>query len=135
MTRRDMKLQFSDRFILDNIIEFHMQTENIPGKTSSLIPIGITFHAGIMVPQHMINVTITPGAGKSILESHSVKQAVVDVESMLGSRGRVVLRPSGTEPLMRVMIEADDIDLVVRLTEQLASVIRDYSDRLKGAAN
>ena len=46
--------------------------------------------------------------------------AVEDIEQQLGDSGRVLLRPSGTEPLIRVMVEGQDEQLVGQLTQQLA---------------
>ena len=72
-------------------------------------------------PQTMINVRV---ADKSKLEKNSaIDQAVADVEQQLDGRGRVLLRPSGTEPVVRVMIEGEEADLVASLTEQLAEVV------------
>ena len=45
--------------------------------------------------------------------------------SELGDRGRLLIRPSGTEPLVRVMVEAADGDLARRCAERLASVLRE----------
>ncbi|MCL4104361.1 UNVERIFIED_CONTAM: hypothetical protein GTU68_047323 [Idotea baltica] len=69
-------------------------------------------------PQTMINVAV---AGKVVLSDHPELNAVVQaVESELGERGRVLLRPSGTEPLVRVMIEGEDEEEVARLCADLA---------------
>jgi len=49
--------------------------------------------------------------------------AVADTERQLGGRGRVLLRPSGTEPVVRVMVEGPDQDKVLDLTRDLAEVV------------
>ncbi|MCF6364443.1 MAG: phosphoglucosamine mutase, partial [Gammaproteobacteria bacterium] len=72
-------------------------------------------------PQHMINVRVS---GKvDLAGSASIQSAVSETEAQLGSRGRVLLRPSGTEPLVRVMIEGEDGTQVVELTRQLAAAV------------
>ena len=57
-------------------------------------------------PQALINVRLTQGTNaKAVMEKPALQAAVVAVEEELGDQGRVLLRPSGTEPLIRVMVE------------------------------
>ncbi len=71
-------------------------------------------------PQTMINVKdVAPGA----MESDDVVNAVAEVEQTLGAEGRVLLRPSGTEPVLRVMVEGRHAEQVQRLAEDLANVV------------
>ena len=53
----------------------------------------------------------------------AVTEAVAQIEKKLGGRGRVLLRPSGTEPVVRVMVEGEDATIVASLTEELARVV------------
>ena len=71
-------------------------------------------------PQHMVNVRCDD---KTHIEHSSVKQAVAAVESELGDQGRVLLRPSGTEPLIRVMVEGIHRDLVEKSAQTIAESI------------
>ena len=72
-------------------------------------------------PQTMLNVRV---AGKVILSEHpDLEPAVQAIEKQMGSRGRVLLRPSGTEPLVRVMIEGEDADEVELLCKNLAGQV------------
>lgn len=75
------------------------------------------------LPQRMENVRV---AGKVDLDgSDRIKEAVREAENELGDRGRVLLRPSGTEPMVRVMVEGEDGDQVARLTSELASTVEE----------
>ncbi len=73
-------------------------------------------------PQLLINVPLK--AGSKPMEAESVKQAVKAVETELGDTGRVLLRPSGTEPLIRVMVEGRDHAQVQRCAERIAEAVR-----------
>ncbi len=72
------------------------------------------------VPQVLKNVRYKTGLP---LESDQVKSAIKDGEERLGKSGRLVIRPSGTEPLIRVMAEGDDADLVNRVVNDIADVV------------
>ena len=73
-------------------------------------------------PQTMINV----GLPKKIDISNNgeINQAVAEAEHQLNGRGRVLLRPSGTEPVIRVMVEGEDCELVNNLVSQIATVVQ-----------
>ena len=73
-------------------------------------------------PQILLNVEISQRI--DIKESAPIQSAVKDAESMLADRGRVLLRPSGTEPLIRVMVEGQDAKQVQQVAQQLADVVR-----------
>ncbi len=73
-------------------------------------------------PQTLINVSVT---GRVDLERAPIQEAVRAVESQLGDHGRVLLRPSGTEPVVRVMVEGADASVVERHARELAAVVRD----------
>ena len=79
--------------------------------------------AGVMeiLPQVLINVRVRDknAATRDIL----VQAAVADAEQDLGERGRVLLRPSGTEQLVRVMVESTTAEHAQRVAEQLAQVV------------
>ncbi|MDH4234957.1 MAG: phosphoglucosamine mutase [Gallionella sp.] len=77
----------------------------------------------LMYPQVLINVRVT-GKASGLLELQPVKDAVKDAESKLDGKGRVLLRQSGTEPLLRVMVEGEDGALVKECAERIAGVVR-----------
>lgn len=73
-------------------------------------------------PQTMINVRL-PSRDAKPMDSQEVKAAVSQEEQVLGDRGRVLLRASGTEPLIRVMVEGEDAAQVKESAQRLASVV------------
>ena len=75
-----------------------------------------------MYPQVLINVKVNRGI--DCLAHDKVKAAVADAEQILNGKGRVLLRPSGTEPLMRVMVEGEDRKLVESSARNIAEVVR-----------
>jgi phosphoglucosamine mutase len=72
------------------------------------------------LPQVLKNVKFK--SGKPLEDKH-VKAAIADAEARLAKTGRLVIRPSGTEPLIRVMAEADDAGLVNQIVDELCAVI------------
>lgn len=72
------------------------------------------------VPQLLRNVRFSGGKP---LEDATVMQAIADAEAELAHNGRLVIRPSGTEPLIRVMAEGDDREQVERIVNELVDVI------------
>lgn len=74
-------------------------------------------------PQTMINVKLK--GRLDVSASEPICRAVERAEHELQERGRVLLRPSGTEPLVRVMVEGEDGEQVERIAQQLADVVRE----------
>jgi phosphoglucosamine mutase len=72
-------------------------------------------------PQVLINVPVTDKAATAAAET--VASAVAKAEAELGDAGRVLLRPSGTEPLIRVMVEAAAEADARRIAEQVAAAV------------
>jgi phosphoglucosamine mutase len=83
-------------------------------------PVSEVCHRFDPVPQVLKNVRY--GDGKP-LETNAVKKAIDDAVARLGQSGRLVIRPSGTEPLIRVMAEGDDATLVTRIVDDICQVI------------
>ncbi|ADD75620.1 phosphoglucosamine mutase [Pantoea sp. PA1] len=75
-----------------------------------------------MLPQVLVNVRFT--GEHDPLESETVKTVAQDVEKTLAGRGRVLLRKSGTEPLIRVMVEGEDAAQVTALANQIADAVK-----------
>jgi phosphoglucosamine mutase len=75
-----------------------------------------------MLPQKTINVKLANGAKPT--EAASVQAALAQAQAAVSGRGRAFLRPSGTEPVVRVTVEADDDALVKDTLETLAEAVR-----------
>jgi phosphoglucosamine mutase len=75
-------------------------------------------------PQIMINVPVSTSGREQFAQSEVINRAVLEVEAELDGKGRVILRPSGTEPLIRVTLEGAEFGLVDRLARQLADTVR-----------
>jgi phosphoglucosamine mutase len=77
-------------------------------------------------PQKLTNIKLGDKKPLEIMESDAVKKAVREAEVEMGGGGRVLLRPSGTEPLIRVMVEGNDLQLVEHFSERIARVVREF---------
>ena len=78
----------------------------------------------MLLPQVLVNVRL---AGKSDLQAAPIRAAVASAEADLAGKGRVLLRPSGTEPVVRVMVEGEDAGHVRSLAESIASAVKGSS--------
>jgi phosphoglucosamine mutase len=78
----------------------------------------------VLFPQILVNVKLS---GKLDLQCAPVREAIARAEADLAGRGRVLLRPSGTEPVVRVMVEGEDRARVQQLAESIAAAVRDSS--------
>jgi phosphoglucosamine mutase len=75
------------------------------------------------VPQRTINVRYAVGATMPV-EAPSVQAALANAQAAVAGRGRAFLRPSGTEPVVRVTVEADDAALMQGTLDALADAVR-----------
>jgi phosphoglucosamine mutase len=75
----------------------------------------------VLMPQVLVNVKL--GRKFDLEAEPAVRAAVAAAEAELGGKGRVLLRPSGTEPVVRVMVEGEDRDNVKRLAEGIAAAM------------
>lgn len=88
------------------------------GKKISELADGI-----IIYPQVLVNARINNDYKKTYMKDEEVALAIAAIEAKMEGNGRVLIRPSGTEPLVRVMLEGDDTDLISSLAEDLAALI------------
>ncbi|NCU13105.1 MAG: phosphoglucosamine mutase, partial [Sphingomonadaceae bacterium] len=77
------------------------------------------------VPQLLKNVRF---AGGKPLEDARVQAAIAEAEAQLAGKGRLVIRPSGTEPVIRVMAEGDDADQVEAVVDAICAAVKEAAD-------
>jgi len=80
----------------------------------------------VKYPQVMINVPVSADARDALDSNEQVQRAVEEAEQVLNGSGRVVLRPSGTEPVVRVMVEGREQQQVEQLARSLAQSLADH---------
>jgi phosphoglucosamine mutase len=93
-----------------------LQAVQRSGKTIAQILDGLT-----LFPQELINIRLKPG---QVWQSPALDAMVKTVQAELGNTGRVLIRPSGTEPLVRVMVEARDLAQARSCAQRMADVIK-----------
>ena len=76
----------------------------------------------VLFPQVLINVRL--GKDQNWQANTQLTQAIKEVETELGQTGRVLIRASGTEPLVRVMVEAQSLEVAQRCAEKIAATLR-----------
>jgi len=77
----------------------------------------------MIYPQELVNVRVTDK--NKVTENAKVAAVIKDVEEEMAGNGRVLVRPSGTEPLVRVMVESPDHDTCKRFVDRIAEVVRE----------
>ena len=85
------------------------------------IPLNTLKKAMQKYPQNMLNVPI--GKDFNLKKFPLIQKAIDEAEKELKDRGRILLRPSGTEPLVRVMVEAEDSELVNKIVRRVADIV------------
>ncbi len=79
-------------------------------------------------PQVLNNIPIPAGIKNKLIELDEVKTAVAEAQGKLGDKGRVNLRPSGTEPLLRIMVEGPEEKFIEEIANEIAGVIKKVSE-------
>jgi len=81
-----------------------------------------------VMPQVLVNACVAEDKKKAYLEDDVIKNKIEEIEKHFDKKGRVLIRPSGTEPLVRVMIEGEDLEELKLYANELATLIE---ERLK----
>ncbi len=76
-------------------------------------------------PQILVNVRITDDGKRHFYTDKEIKRHIREIERTLGDDGRILVRVSGTEPLVRVMLEGEDYPMIERLAHEMADVVRE----------
>ena len=76
-------------------------------------------------PQVLVNVTVTNDKKELIKTDDDIKNAIKAAENQLGDNGRILVRASGTEPLIRVMIEGENIVEIDKIANRVADIIKE----------
>ena len=143
------KTAVGDRYVLENMLNNHHniggeQSGHIifldhsttgDGQLSALMLLNVIKNSGKSLsalaaemqvyPQVLVNVTVT-AEGKAAYSSDKVIQEKIEaVEKQLGDDGRVLVRLSGTEPLIRVMLEGKDLEVITTLANEIAAVVKE----------
>ena len=88
------------------------------GKSLSELAAEVTLY-----PQKLVNVKVRDK--KTVMDEPAVQQVIQKVEEMMQGQGRILVRPSGTEPLLRVMVEAETDLLATEYSRMIADVIQE----------
>lgn len=92
------------------------------------LPLSQVASAMKTLPQVLVNVRVTNEAKDSVLQNNRLTQLVTKITEKLGKKGRVLIRPSGTEPLIRVMIEGENQQEIQQDATAIATLIKTLSE-------
>jgi phosphoglucosamine mutase len=76
-----------------------------------------------ILPQVLKSAKVPNERKSSAMEDEDIKAACDKIQKQLGSKGRILVRASGTEPIIRVMLEGQDIDEITKMAEQVTELI------------
>jgi len=90
---------------------------------SSGNPLSVLADAMTVMPQVLVNAQVKTENKNAYTEDANIMKMIEEIEKEFSGNGRVLIRPSGTEPLVRVMIEGKDIDSITKKAQELAKLI------------
>ena len=77
-----------------------------------------------VLPQALVNAKVPNHKKEHFEEYAEIAEAIAEVEAKFAGEGRVLIRPSGTEPLVRVMIEGEDQEYITKKAKEIADLIK-----------
>ena len=110
-----------DPLMRDRVAIAHVRNDSHPEGDEQTVA-GIAIWA--TVPEVVIAEVDAKASGGKPLEKQAVKDAIAHAEAQLAGRGRLVIRPSGTEPVIRVMAEGDDANEVEQVVDTICDAVR-----------
>ena len=78
------------------------------------------------MPQVLLNMTVDNSVKNTYMQCKPVADAIAQAETELGDGGRILVRASGTEPLLRIMLEGSNEEQIVRLGLNVAQAMREH---------
>ena len=143
------KTAVGDRYVLENMLKngyniggeqsghiiFLDHSTTGDGQLSALMLLNVIKNSGKSLsalaaemqvyPQVLVNVTVSAEGKAAYATDEVIKNKIEAVEKVLGDDGRVLVRLSGTEPLIRVMLEGKDLDKITALTNDIADLVKE----------
>ena len=95
-----------------------LKAVKLSGKSLSELSHEVTIY-----PQILINAKVKPENKEKYKEDEEITESIKNMENKIAGRGRILIRPSGTEPLVRVMLEGDDYEGMKAMATELADLI------------
>ena len=143
------KTAVGDRYVLENMLKngyniggeqsghiiFLDHSTTGDGQLSALMLLNVIKNTGKSLsalaaqmqvyPQVLVNVTVTAEGKAAYASDEVIKAKIEETETKLGDDGRVLVRLSGTEPLIRVMLEGKDLDMITSFTNEIADLVKE----------
>ena len=143
------KTAVGDRYVLENMLKngyniggeqsghiiFLDHSTTGDGQLSALMLLNVIKNTGKSLsalaaemqvyPQVLVNVTVTAEGKAAYASDEAIKAKIEETETKLGDDGRVLVRLSGTEPLIRVMLEGKDLDMITSFANEIADLVKE----------
>lgn len=143
------KTKVGDRYVLENMVKngyniggeqsghiiFSDNATTGDGELSAIMLLNVIKNTGKSLkelaseveiyPQVLVNVRVTPQGKEAYATDEEIKNKIAETEAILGGDGRVLVRLSGTEPLLRVMLEGKDLEKITEYANDIAKLVEE----------